>query len=106
MARALFSPRARNDLLDIWTYIAEDSSKTADAWVARIVETADVLASFPYLGRVRTELIGSPRSIAIESFVLFYDVHPNSIRVLRVLHGSRDIPHLFLDTVNGSGQRK
>ena len=97
MARALFSPRARNDLLDIWAYIATDAPDTAEAWVERIVETADILASFPYLGRIRTELVGSPRSIAIESFVLFYDVHPDFIRVLRVLHGSRDIPPLFED---------
>lgn len=97
MARALFSPAARNDLLEIWAHLAEYSPGTADAWIARIVETADVLASFPYLGRVRMELSGSPRSIAIESFALFYEVKPRSIRVLRVLHSSRDIPSLFLD---------
>ncbi len=97
MARALFSPRARIDLLEIWAYIATDSPETADAWIARIVETAEVLASFPYLGRIRSELVGSPRSLAVESFVVFYDVHPTFIRVLRVLHGSRDIPPLFED---------
>lgn len=97
MARVLFSPAARNDLLDIWAHLAEYSHDTADAWVARIIETADVLASFPYLGRIRTELSGDPHSIAIESFVLFYEVKPRFIRVLRVLHGSRDIPSLFLD---------
>jgi toxin ParE1/3/4 len=97
MERALFSPRARIDLLETWAYLAQYSPETADAWVARVLETADVLATFPYLGRVRAELVGAPRSIAIESFVLFYDVNPTSIRVLRVLHGSRDIPTLFLD---------
>lgn len=98
MKRALFSPRARNDLLDIWAYIASDSTQTADAWIARILETADVLASFPYLGRLRPELSHSPRSMAIESFVLFYELAGNSIRVLRILHGSRDIPSFFLET--------
>lgn len=44
MARVLFSPAARNDLLDIWAHLAEYSHDTADAWVARIIETADVLA--------------------------------------------------------------
>lgn len=97
MERALFSPRARNDLLEIWAYLAQYSPETADMWIARILETADVLAAFPYLGRVRAELAGSPRSIAIESFVLFYDATPTSIRVLRILHGSRDIPSFFLD---------
>jgi len=44
MPRILRAPLARNDLLDIWTYIADNSSAvTADRFLARIYGAFDVV---------------------------------------------------------------
>jgi len=95
MPRALFSPRAREDLFDIWLYIAAHNTNAADDFIAKILEVADLVTALPYIGRIRNELKGRPRSIAVDSYVLFYQTSATGSRVLRVLHGSRDIP-LFL----------
>jgi len=50
------SPRASEDLLEIWSYIADDSEATADGFIDRIYETMELLARQPGSGRHREEL--------------------------------------------------
>lgn len=47
------------------------------------------------MGRVRVELIPGVRSFAFGRYVVFYEPLPDGIDVVRVLHGSRDIDHVF-----------
>lgn len=42
---------AENDLLDIWSYIAEDQPINADRFLDKLDEKALKLAEFPELGR-------------------------------------------------------
>lgn len=94
MSRILRAPLARNDLLDIWTYIADQSSASiADGMLARIYGALEVVASAPYVGRERAEFPGSPRSIVVRPYVIFYELLPEGegIAVWRVLHGARRI---------------
>lgn len=56
MARILRAPAARNDLLQIWAYIADESSAAiADNFLSRIYGALEVVASAPYVGRERPE---------------------------------------------------
>lgn len=92
MSRILRAPLARNDLLDIWAYIADQSSASiADGFLARIYGALEVVASAPYVGRERAEFPGSPRSIVVRPYVIFYEPLPegDGIAVWRVLHGAR-----------------
>jgi toxin ParE1/3/4 len=50
------SPRASSDLIEIWSYIADDSVANADAFIDKIYETIELLARQPGSGRHREEL--------------------------------------------------
>lgn len=97
MSRVLRAPLARNDLLDIWTYIAGNSSAAiADRFLARIYGALEVISQSPFVGRERPEFPGSPRSIVVRPYVIFYEplADGDGIAIWRVLHGARHIEDL------------
>ena len=98
MARILRAPIARNDLLQIWAYIADESSAAmADNFLSRIYGALEVVASAPYVGRERSEYRGSPRSIVVRPYVIFYEPLPegDGVAIWRVLHGARQMDDLI-----------
>jgi plasmid stabilization system protein ParE len=97
LPRILRSPEARQDLLDIWSYIAGGSTPAiADAFLARLYGALEMVAYAPQIGRERPELSGSPRSIAIRPYVVFYEPlrEGDGILVWRVIHGARNLPRI------------
>jgi len=46
----------------------------------------------PELGRKRNEIRSELRSLVYEKHIIFYRVMNDNIRIIRLLHGSRDIP--------------
>lgn len=97
MQRVLRRPRAADDILEIWDYIAEDSLEQADAWIDRLDESLQLLATQPLMGRARQELAAGLRSQPFERYVVFYLPMSNGIDVVRVLHSARDIETIFGD---------
>jgi toxin ParE1/3/4 len=88
-------PRARNDIFDIWDYIADDSEAQADAFVDRLDTNFQLLARQPELGRIRTELAPGLRSFPVGRYVVFYELMQDGIAVVRVLHSARDLGAQF-----------
>ena len=76
-------------------YIADDSVTHADAFIDSIDAKLQALAEQPMMGRAREELAPSLRSLPIGRYVIFYEVVPDGIAVVRVLHGARDIGPQF-----------
>ena len=97
MSQITISPRATADLIEIWSYIAEDSVLNADAFIDRLDETLQVLASQPGAGRLRKELAPGILSFPFSRYVIFYRQSRRTIEVVRVLHGARDIQTIFED---------
>ncbi len=95
MPRVLRRPLAAADIAEIWDYIAEDSLGQADAWVDRLDETLQLLATQPRMGRPRDELSLGLRSMPIGRYVIFYEPLNDGIDVVRVLHSARDIDAQF-----------
>jgi len=89
------SPRASADLIEIWSYIADDSAANADAFVDKLYEMLQVLGRQPGLGRRREELAPGMQSFPFGRYIIFYHVIANTIEVVRVLHGARDVESLF-----------
>lgn len=96
MNLARFSPRACRDLASIHDHIAADEPMAAGRVRSLILETADLLAENPGLGRT---IVGAkPRHEAIRWFVvpkcrnylIFYESYQDTIMVVRVLHAARD----------------
>ncbi|SEA62366.1 type II toxin-antitoxin system RelE/ParE family toxin [Nitrosospira multiformis] len=88
-------PLAREDLIEIWEYIADDSIDRADAFIDIIDGKLRTLAAQPMMGRARDELMAGLRSFPVGRYILFYELVTDGIALVRVLHSARDIPSQF-----------
>jgi toxin ParE1/3/4 len=91
----LISPHAEQDLIDIWLYIANDSSINADRFLDYLYEQAQHLVEFPQSGKMRPELAEALRCFPVEKYLIFYREQGSNIELVRVLHSARDIETLF-----------
>ena len=95
MAQIFHTPQAGADLVDILDYLGRHSPAAADRFAEAVEQRCHVLAQFPQMGRSRDELAVGLRSFPVGKYVLFYRPVTDGIEVIRVLHGSRDIPSAF-----------
>ena len=51
--------------------------------------------SIPRIGRMRDEILPGLRSVVIRPYVAFYRSEGDTILVLRILHGRRDIERIM-----------
>ena len=94
----LWSPKAQDDLSNIWNYHASAASpQTADDVLRDIGKTCGMLERHPLAGRPRDEIRAKLRSIPANPHVVFYRVRKDRVEIVRVLHGSRDIDEIFAD---------
>ncbi len=84
-------PKAIEDLFDIWSFIAADSTNAADAWIDKIDAQFALIATQPLMGKARAELADGLRSFPFGRYVIFYLPQANGITVVRVMHSARDI---------------
>lgn len=91
MLNVVHLPKAEEDLIQIWRYIADDNEAAADRLLDRFAETARTLAAHPEAGRLRPELAERLRSFVIGNYVLFYMVDGLQLVIVRVLSRYLDI---------------
>jgi toxin ParE1/3/4 len=91
--KLVLSRRAQEDLFETWEYIAEHDELAADHYIDYLRERAMELLEFPELGRMRNEICPELRSLLARNHLLFYRIHSDEIQILRILHGSRDLPN-------------
>ena len=90
----VFSPEARDDLQEIWCYIARDNPGAADRLEADIYAACEKLARQPRLGHRRKDLTSEPvlfwrvRNV----YLIVYLQKTPPLSIVRILHGTRDIP--------------
>ena len=95
MTELRIRPRAYEDLIEIWSYIADDSVTNADAFIDRLYETMKSLGRNPGAGRQRQELAPGIQSFPFGRYLIFYRAVSNGVEIIRVLHGARDIENIF-----------
>lgn len=88
---------ADTDLDSIWLYMAADNVAAAEREMARIVAAEQRLAAFPHLGQARPDIHPDLRGWVVGPYVLLYRVGPDTITIVRILHGARDLPQAFED---------
>lgn len=92
MAKLHYTRRAREDLLEIWLYIAPRNSEAlADAIYDRIEESCAHLAQHPQLGRARPEIAPDARALVIERWLALYRLTDYGAQVVRIVDGARDL---------------
>ncbi|MEA3332344.1 MAG: type II toxin-antitoxin system RelE/ParE family toxin [Pseudomonadota bacterium] len=93
--RLKISEQAQHDLVDIWLYIANNSSLAADNFVDLILEKCRLLCSSPSLGRSRDELFPGIRSLPFKRYIIYYRVTEVDVEIVRLLSGYRDTDTIF-----------
>lgn len=95
MAQSELTPEAQLYLIEIWSYIAQYNEEAANNLIDKIYQKSQVLADSPYIGVARPELALELRSFVVEKYVLFYQPISDGVKIVRVLHGARDIEQLL-----------
>ena len=91
-------PDVSEDILGIATFIARDSIPIALRFIDATEITVKWLLEHPGAGHLRD--FDDPRLARIRSWpvkgfrnhLIFYEVEPNGVFVLAVVHGARDLP--------------
>lgn len=85
------TPRALEDLHQIWRYSAETWSITqADRHIDELVQAFAVLAAFPSLGRERLEFTPPVRIHVHQDHLIVYILARDRVEILRLLGGRQD----------------
>jgi toxin ParE1/3/4 len=95
MPRVERTEQAERDLEEIFDYLDDRSPAAAVRFAKTFKQTTESLARMSEMGRSREELASGLRSITVGKYILFYRPSDDGILVIRVAHGSRDLPSLF-----------
>ncbi len=95
MAIVLRTDQAQIDIEEIVDYLDDHSPAAADRFAKQFRERTQSLAMMPEMGRTREELGVGLRSFTMGKYVLFYRLIEGGIEIVRLAHGSRDLPGLF-----------
>lgn len=90
------SAAAAKDINDIYDYtIDRFGEQQAVKYLTGLDERLAFLAEYPDTGRTRDEVRKGLMSLVYQKHVVFYRVMQYGIRIVRVLHGSMDVPKQF-----------
>jgi toxin ParE1/3/4 len=96
---------ARRDILSILDYTTCETGSLmiAQKLTNAIRDKCKKLASLSgTLGRARPELLPEIRSFPFKSYVIFFRYCANTLEIVNVMHGHRDIEHYYNDTNDSS----
>jgi len=94
LAKVRWAERARDDIREIYDFIARDSPRAAEALVERVLHSTERLASFPESGRTVPEFpdLGY-RELLVGSYRIWYRIENATVWIVTVVHGRR-LPEL------------
>jgi toxin ParE1/3/4 len=95
MKRLVFTPAARDDLMTIGLYIADDNPPRAESFVAELEAKARHLAENPRSYPARDDISPGLRAAVHGRYLLLYREFEDEVRIVRVVHGARDLPRIF-----------
>jgi|SRR5690606_10047127 len=92
MNSCVVSQKAHQDIRELYEFGSQKFGKDqALRYVEELNLYFQLLSQNPYLGRERSEIRKGLFSFPYTSHILFYRIFKNHIRIVRVLHGSRDL---------------
>jgi toxin ParE1/3/4 len=93
--RAILTPRVSRDLVQAIRWIAKDNRQAAEGLRNAVRRAAERIADHPHTGAARPGLLDEPFRVLILTgypYLLIYNSEARPIRIVRVLHGARDLP--------------
>ena len=100
MNKIVYSPKARNDLDEIWTYISEKllNPSAAEATVNGILDTIDMLQAQAEIGKplyFSSDLFSGYRFLVYKNYLAFYRTSKDTVYIDRIIYGKRDYMRLL-----------
>ena len=89
--KVVFSPAARDDLIEIAIFIARNNPTRALTFVAELEDKCQALGASPGIGTLRPELGEGMKMLPNDRYLIFYRQVDKTVRIERVMHGARDI---------------
>ncbi len=94
MSRFRISQAAEDDLDLIWGHVAADSPDDAAKLMRRLANAFARLAEFPGIGLNNDAVHPGFLRFPVGKYVVYFDVGPDLIEIVRVLHAARDIERI------------
>jgi len=95
MKKIFYTEKAQQDLISIWSYIAEDNHYAADKILDLIYEKCKILAENPHIGQSRDDIAVNMRYFPIKNYLALYQINCDGVEIVRILHGSMDLYSIF-----------
>jgi len=93
----LWTLPAVNDLESIKDYISKDSVFYATRFIDKIIESAEVLAEHPEIGRIIPEVDNNAlRELLFQNFRIMYRIQNDTVQIIAIIRASRDISRLTI----------
>jgi plasmid stabilization system protein ParE len=95
--RYILAPQAARDLVDIWRYLKEESSKETADRVESVIRSKFVyLADFSSGGHWRRDLTSAEvRFLSVYSYLIVYRPETKPLQIVAILHSRRDVATLL-----------
>ena len=101
--KIVLTPEARDDLRELFDYIAEhDGPQRAMTYIGRIERACMSLQTLPNRGRLREDIRPGLRVMGFERRALIaFRVGSSTVAILRILYGGRSVERAFRRSIKG-----
>jgi toxin ParE1/3/4 len=98
----VWTPQAREDLIEIYTYIGLDDPSAAERIFDAVEAKTQLLARYRRLGVRRSDIRPSARMLVEGPYLILYETHPDGdegsvdeVEIVRIVDGRRNLKNLF-----------
>ena len=95
--RYVISKEATQDLNDILDYFLSRNIDAGERFAQEFNKKCQYLTQFPNIGRSYAAFDPTLRGIPLDGYIIFYRVFEDSIAIVRVISGYRDLKSIFTD---------
>ena len=96
MSDFIISPAARQDLMEIWEYIAQDNLDAADCVAEEIRAEIRMLAQNLGLGHYRTDLANEPLKFwRVYTYLIIFRPETQPLEIVRILSEYQDLKRIL-----------
>lgn len=96
MKEIVLAEQAIEDLSRICDYLEERNPAAARRVMQNLRNKIELLASSPYLGVARNDLLLNLRCLIVKDYLVLYEPREEVIEILYVRHSAQDLRDLFL----------
>jgi toxin ParE1/3/4 len=98
----VWTPQAREDLIEIYTYIGLDNPPAAECIFDAVQTKAELLVEYPRMGVRRPDIRSSTRILVEGLYLILYETHPDNdesgvdeVEIVRIVDGRRSLKDLL-----------